>query len=165
VTKNALCLTSLVAAVPGAWLAVLMVMAFVNHAGGWSVTLQGLAGILLLIGSTLALMPVGIYVLMGPKAEKGSKKKAANDKEADSAAEPVDSSEALMVDEAESVETEAMNEGDATFEAEIDPRDSEEFVETIGHPVAEADSEAFDLGDEFELDSQENVEPPPKKKK
>lgn len=163
-TKNTLCLTSLVAAVPGAWLAVLMVMAFVNHSGGWSVTLQGLAGILLLIGSTLALMPVGIYVLMGPKSGKASKKKDSKDKAADSTAEPVESSDALMVDEAESVETEAMDEGEATFEADIDPRDSEEFVETISNPVVEADSEAFDLGDEFELDSQENVESKPKKK-
>jgi hypothetical protein len=166
VTINTLCLTSLVAAVPGAWLAVLMVMAFVNHAGGWSVTLQGLAGILLLIGSTLALMPVGIYVLMGPKAEKASKKKKdSHAKEADSAAEPSESTEALMVDDADAFDADAIDEADATFEADIDHRDSEEFVETMSTPDAEADSDAFDLGDDFELDSQEDAEAKPKKKK
>ena len=62
--KNTLCLTSLVAAVPGAVLAVLMVMAFVNFAGGWSVMVKGLTGLLLLIGAALAVMPVGIFLFV-----------------------------------------------------------------------------------------------------
>jgi hypothetical protein len=140
-------------------------MAFINYAGGWSVTLQGLAGVLLLIGATLALMPVGIFLFMGPKAEKAPRKKESKGDQAKSAAEPAESSAALMVDEAEVLEAEPLEESAETFEAEIDPRDSEEFVETIAQPVAEADSDAFDLGDEFELDSQENVESKPKKKK
>src|SRR5262245_57125199 len=75
--KNALCLTSLVAAVPGAWLAVLMVMAFISYAGGWSFLVKGVAGILLLVGGMLAVMPIAIFVLAGPRAAKAAKKESA----------------------------------------------------------------------------------------
>lgn len=155
-TKTGLCLTSLVAAVPGAWLAVLMVMAFVNFAGGWSVTVKGLAGVLLLIGAGLAVMPIGIFLFGGPKTEKPPKVK---EKSAKAKAEDNE------LEAAVAVEDDAFVSDDATFEVDQDPRDSEEFVETIGQPAMEADSDDFDLGADFELDSAEDVEPKKKKGK
>ena len=74
-SKRSLCLTSLVGAIPGAGLAYVMVMAFVNYAGGSSNAFKALAGTLLLIGGTLAVMPLGILLFSGPKSEKKIKKK------------------------------------------------------------------------------------------
>lgn len=160
-SKNALCLTSLVAAIPGAWLAVLMVMAFVNHAGGPTGTIKGLAGALLLVGGTLAAMPVGIFLFTGPKTEKPPKKKAESEKPA-KAAKADD--EFVAVADDESSASDASVADAATFEVDTDPRDSEEFMETVITPV-EAGSDDFDLGADFELDDAEEAEPPKKKKK
>lgn len=154
-SKTGLCLSSLVAAVPGAWLAVVIVMAFVSYAGGWSITVKGLAGSLLLIGSSLAVMPIGILLFAGPKAEKPAKQK---DKPAKAKADEVEPQAAVVVDD-------DFESADATFEVDQDPRDSEEFVETIGQPAVEALSDEFDLGADFELDSIEDAEPKPKKRK
>ncbi len=155
--KTGLCLTSLVAAIPGAWLAVLMVMAFLSAgAGGWSVTVKGLAGMLLLIGGVLAVMPIGILLFAGPKAEKPAKQK---DKPSKAKADDAEPQAAAIVDD------DGFESADATFEVDQDPRDSEEFVETIGQPAVEALSDEFDLGADFELDSVEEVEPKPKKRK
>jgi hypothetical protein len=74
VTKIGLFLTSFVAAVPGAALAYLMVMAFLNHSGGSSLWTKALAGMLFVVGTLLTLMPFGILVFAGPKAEKAPKK-------------------------------------------------------------------------------------------
>jgi hypothetical protein len=74
VTKTGLILTSFVAAIPGAALAYLMVMAFLSHSGGPSMWSKALAGMLLVIGGLLAVMPFGIIVFAGPKTEKAPKK-------------------------------------------------------------------------------------------
>ena len=73
-TKTGLILTSFVAAIPGAALAYLMVMAFLGHSGGPSMWTKALAGMLLVIGGLLAAMPFGIIVFAGPKTEKAPKK-------------------------------------------------------------------------------------------
>ncbi len=73
-TKIGLVLTSFVAAIPGAGLAALMVMAFLNHSGGPSMWTKALAGMLFVVGTLLTLMPFGILVFAGPKAEKAPKK-------------------------------------------------------------------------------------------
>jgi hypothetical protein len=158
VNKTNLCLTSLVAAIPGAWLAVLMVMAFLSPgAGGWSVVVKGLAGLQLLIGAALAAMPVGILVLSGPKGEKKSKQKDQPAPKGDEAKPQA----AALADQ----EDDGFVSADATFEADSDPRDSEEFVETIGQGDVEISSDDFDLGADFELDSVEQVDPKKKKGK
>ncbi len=155
-SKNAVCLTSIVAALPGAWVAVLVVMAFLSEgAGGWSAVIKALSGILLLIGGSLAVMPVGILLFMGPKKEKPAKVK-----EKAAKAESEDAEAVAAVADEEVVEAD-----DATFEVDQDHRDSEEFVETIGQPTLEAESDDFDLGADFELDSAEEVEPPKGKKR
>lgn len=156
-SKTGLCLTSIVAAIPGAWVAVLVVMAFLSAgAGGWSVAIKALSGALLLVGGGLAVMPIGILLFAGPKAEKPAK---AKEKPAN---ESPEKGEAVAV---AAVEDDAFEAADATFEVEPDARDSEEFVETIDQPSIEADSDDFDLGADFELDSSEDVEPKGKKRK
>ena len=54
-TKNQLCLTSLVSAVPGLILALLMVSAFFNYAGGPTGGFKAISAGLLLIGAFLAI--------------------------------------------------------------------------------------------------------------
>jgi hypothetical protein len=134
--KNALCLTSLIAAIPGALLAVLMVMAFVNYAGGFSIVVKGLAGIMFLTGGALAAMPA-VILLSGPKMAKepatGDAKKSGFED-----ARPADE-----IDESAS---------------DDHPRDSNDYAETVAQPGEEAGSDAFDLGDDFELDTDENTE-------
>jgi hypothetical protein len=152
VSKNGLCLTAIVAAIPGAWLAVLMIMAFVNYAGGPSVTVKALAGILLLVGGALAVMPIGIFVLAGPRAEKASRKKEAKDEEAGAA----EASKAAEGDE-------FVTGDEATFEVDEASAGSVESFEAIDQPDVEAGSDDFDLGADFEVD--EDAAPKPKKKK
>ena len=127
--KNTLCLTSLVAALPGAWLAVLMVMAFINFAGGWSAPLKGIAGLLLLAGAALAAMPVGIFLFFGPKTAKPLKATEATEKE------PGESESSAAVEADASVADDA-----STFEID----ESSENVEEA--------ADEFDLGGDFESD-------------
>lgn len=77
-SKLNLMLVSLVAAIPGAALAVMLVMAFLNYGGGATVAFQGLAGLVLLLSAVVTLMPVGIFV-MGPKSEKAARAAATGD--------------------------------------------------------------------------------------
>jgi hypothetical protein len=95
VTKIGLFLTSFVAAIPGAGLAYLMVMAFLNHSGGPSMWTKALAGMLFVVGTLLTLMPFGILVFAGPKAEKALKEQK-DAKEAGSAVVEADSGEAVV---------------------------------------------------------------------
>lgn len=160
--KTGLCLTSLVAAIPGGWLATLMVLAFLSSgAGGWSIAVKAISGSLLLVGGFLAVMPVGILLFAGPKTEKAAKSKDKGEKAKTDAAK-VDAAPATAAlldgDDAPSA-------SDVTFEIDQDPRDSEEFVETIDQPSIEASSDDFDLGADFELDSVEEVDPKSKKRK
>ena len=55
-TKNGLFAVSLIGAIPGAFLAYLCVMAFLNFAGGSSILLKGLTGLLLLIGAGMPIL-------------------------------------------------------------------------------------------------------------
>lgn len=161
-SKTSLCLTSLVAAVPGGWLATLMVLAFLSTgAGGWSIVVKGIAGALLLAGGFLAVMPVGILLFAGPKAEKPPKSKDKGEKAKGDETKAISAPAPAAL----AVEDEPLSSSDVTFEIDQDPRDSEEFVETIDQPSVEASSDDFDLGADFELDSVEEVDPNSKKRK
>lgn len=141
-SKLGLVLTSLVGAIPGGVMAAVMVMAFVNYAGGSSTTFKVLAGLLLLIGSFLAAMPVGILLFAGPKSEKKIKK--AKDVEKAKA----EGSGDKAPESAEVEEVEVVAEDDATMEVSDDSPDSEVFAETIDQPIVDAGSDEFDLGDD-----------------
>lgn len=145
-SKNGLLLVSLVGAIPGAVLVYLMVMAFVSFAAGPSLWPKALAGLALLIGLLLAVMPVGIFVFGGPKAEKASKKEESEEAEGEAAiiAESHDDLEASEADSAS---------GATDPSLEVVDADSEEFART-GEIVTSDDdigSEEFDLGSDFEI--------------
>ena len=141
-SKNALCLTSLVAAIPGAVLAVLSLLSFINYAGGWSFAVKGINALLLVIGASLAAMPVGIFVLAGPKSEKPSKKKdedlPTEDPSATRSSQVVESDEFATDDE-------------ATFEVD-ESAGEDAFAETIDQAPEEAGSDDFDLGADFDVE-------------
>ena len=136
-TKTGLFLTSFVAAIPGAWLAYLMVMAFLNHSGGPSLWSKALAGMLFVIGTLLTLMPAGIFVFAGPRAEKAPKKP--KEEAAEEAAEEADSA----VVEAES--------GEAVVEAEEGEEGSGERSAVTDPNLEVVDSSAEDFGMSGEL--------------
>ena len=83
-SKNGLILTSLVGAIPGGIMTAVMIIAFVKYAGGSTILHQALCGLSLLIGLMLAAMPIGIFVLAGPKKEKSAAKAKDDMIEADS---------------------------------------------------------------------------------
>ena len=136
-TKTGLFVTSFVAAIPGAWLAYLMVMAFLNYSGGPSMWSKALAGMLFVIGTLLMLMPAGIFVFAGPRAEKAPKKPKGETSE--EAAEEVGSA----VVEAES--------GEAVVEAEEGMEGSGEHAAVTDPNLEVVDSSAEDFGMSGEL--------------
>jgi hypothetical protein len=140
-----LCLTSLVAAIPGAVLAFLLALAFMQHAGGWSWTIKGIAGATLLFAGAMAVLPAGIFIFGGPRTEKAPKGEV-------KVAEAPSGSESAAVVVADEPPSSADT---GTFEVEIDERPSEEFVAT-------ADSGSDDFDFEF---GEEEPEAKPKKKK
>lgn len=176
--KNGLFLTSFVAAIPGAVLAYLMVMSFIQYAGGPSMWTKGLAGMLFLIGLLLMAMPVGIFLFAGPKAEKASPKKSAGESneesgDAESAAESgeeIGSGHAeTVIGDSEDFESPAdvtdsslqvvegePDEFSVTGEVVTDESAAEEFEADSDFEVNTGDEEPFDFDDE---------EPKPGKKK
>jgi hypothetical protein len=158
VSKIGLFLTSLVAAIPGGFMAYLMVMAFLNHSGGPNMWTKALAGMLLCIGGLLGVMPVGILLFAGPKTEKQpkepKKKPAAKDEseeiEAESGEVEADSGEV-------EAELEEVDEGEpavATTDKNLVVVEEDEFAMT-GEMVAEEEAvvDEFDAGDDFETDA------------
>ena len=153
-TKTSLCLTSLVAAVPGGWLAYLMVMGFLSNPGKKPgdgdvhvpTSVLVLSGILLAIGALLAVMPVGILLFAGPKTPKPTP-------DADKSGEPEPEA---TTEKAEPV---------AEDESELEVADAVD-AETVQY---ESDDQAipdeFDLGSDFDMDLQEAEDEDAGKKK
>lgn len=130
--KNDLLLTSLVGAIPGLFLAVLMMIAFVSYAGGWSFYVKGLALMLLLTGGALAAVPVALFL--------ADRKKPATAAKADGDLASTQPAKAVAVEEAEGASDDAF-----------------EFDESAAgeEPAAEAGSDDFNLGDDFEIEEDE----------
>jgi hypothetical protein len=155
VSKNGLFLVSLVAAVPGGLLVYLMVMAFLNHAGGPTMWPKALAGTALLIGLVLAVMPFGILVFGGPKAEKAAPEKKA-DEEADN---ELTGEQTIIVDSQEGSE---LSESDSSAGAtdpdlEVVEAESEEFAMTGEIATSDVDDgDDFETGSDFEMGSDED---------
>ncbi|HLJ11383.1 MAG TPA: hypothetical protein VKU82_09340 [Planctomycetaceae bacterium] len=138
-SKNGLILTSLVAAIPGAFLAVQMIMAFLRYAGGATLWTKGLSAMLLLIGAGLAVMPVGIFLFAGPKPEKKSK-------------EAEDESAGREAEGGESAESAGLRGAMTDPNLEVVDAEADDFAMT-GEVVTgnEPVDEDFDLGSEFEM--------------
>jgi hypothetical protein len=122
VSKSNLALTSLVAALPAAFLAYLLVMTLLSGPEQLGGTLMGLVVAALLCAVVIALMPVGVLVL-GPKsgatAPRKAKQKAAEEDTFEDAepTEPVDElsddEENVLVEETTIDEELYVEEGDA----------------------------------------------------
>ncbi len=153
-TKTGLFATSFVAALPGAALAYLMVMVFLNFSGGGTVWTKVLAGMLLLIGGLLAVMPVGIILFAGPKTEKAPKKSAEKSDDDEGELLEAEDDEAVLEaeDDAASEDFVATDTSLEVFEAGTD-----EFALTgeVVHGSADTSSEEFDLGEDFESAAEE----------
>ncbi|MCY2967737.1 MAG: hypothetical protein NT069_29590 [Planctomycetota bacterium] len=94
-SKTSLFATSLIGAIPGAFLAYLCVMAFMNYAGGGSVLLKATTGLLLVVGLTMPVLSV-LALLSGREAKpKAAKKK--EDKKADKKGKKSDDAEEELV--------------------------------------------------------------------
>ena len=142
--KNQLALTSLTAALPGAFLAYLMVAAFLTGFEHMAMTLQALAGLTLLVSAGVALMPVAIIVF-GPKVEKP--KKAEEGEEADVA-------EAVVPEGPDELGDDEMQLADDVF--------SDDELEIDDDEVMVADDDVFDDADsgefnDFNFDDEENA--------
>ncbi len=170
-SKNGLLLVSLVGAIPGALLVYLMVMAFVNYAAGPTMWPKALAGMSLLCGLLLAVMPIGIFVYGGPKTEKAPAEKK------DDEAEVEPGNEETIIAESDDDFEPASGATDENLE--VVEGASDEFAMTGEIVTSDADSstsEEFDLGSDFEvsesdeeavevLDDDEFDDEAPKKKK
>lgn len=158
--KTQISLTSLVAALPGAFLAYLMVMAFLNFAGGWSIATKGLAGLFLLIGAGLAFTPVALFVLAGPKAPKAPKEEKPKEEELEAVSDAGEAVSAAEVSDGEGLEpAEEATEEAVEETAEEEPAaEAAEFddAETLNYTPDSTDTaeQEFDLGDEFETDDE-----------
>ena len=147
-SKLQLPLISLVAAIPGGFLAYLLVMAFLNHAESMPTTL--------LMSGVLVLMPLGALIF-GPKG--GAKKKGKDLEEAESFDED---DEELVSDSAAELSGEFEEEDfdeadDDMFESAGDLEVGDDFDEFDG---AEASGELSDgefdfADDEYEFDEDE----------
>ena len=145
-TKTNLALVLLVAAVPGALLLFVLVMAFLSYSENMSGALMGVAGLTLLLSGGAAALPV-VAVMTGPRTPKA-------EPEAEAVAEAggeAPQSEEYIVDEAQSTEVQAFEPGE--LEEEEEPASGE-------MDVADTDQDIFEVEDEEEFE-----EPPPKRKK
>ena len=115
VSKLQLFLVSLIGAIPGAFLAYLSVMAFLNFAGGSSTLLKATTGLLAAVG---AFMPIlsAMVLLSGRGEAKGTAAKATPEKETVVAKEAAASSDSI---------TDGSASGDAF---ELDESSEEEFT-------------------------------------
>lgn len=141
VSKTSLFATSLIGALPGAFLAYLCVMAFLNYAGGGSILLKVVTGLLLVVG--LAMPVLSVAALMSGRGDRSgpSAAKAKKDKK---------KSKQSSKDEAEEDQP-ASGESSAAVTAEI---------------ANTGEVEEFALDDDFDdFADEEEAEPKKKKKK
>lgn len=128
-SKLQLPLMSLVAAIPGAYLTYLLVMAFLNHAEAMSTTLLGVAGLTLLLSGFLVLMPLGALIF----GSKGASKKKGKDED--------------------SFETEAVDEDEDDMISDSAAELSDEFEDD----EFEEDDDALASGDDLDFDEADEV--------
>jgi hypothetical protein len=108
VSKLAFFSTTLIAAIPAAFLAFLAAMAFLRHSGDMSTMLMVVTGLTLLLSVAIVAMPVAVLL------KKGGPKPARTEK-----------AEAAAADDAESEEVASDEAGDDAFADDADPFDDE----------------------------------------
>ncbi|MFH1303274.1 MAG: hypothetical protein ABIK07_19590 [Planctomycetota bacterium] len=152
-SKLQLPLMSLVAAIPGAYLTYLLVMAFLNHAEAMSTSLLGVAGLTLLLSGFLAIMPLGALIL-GPKGASKKKGKGKDQPEVDAEEEDemVSDSAAELSDEFSDGEI-GVDDDELASGDELDFDDADEFSDS--EISGEIEEEEYDFSDEYEFDDEE----------
>ena len=150
-------LTSLVAAIPAAFLSYVLIAAMIFHSENLTTIAYVFLGITLIAALTAALMPVGIIV--------GGKRKPPVEQAAASKKGSVDSESAEEI-EAIDDDVEAMEDSGSEMEllesSEFDIGNSSDDELVAGSD----DSLSTDAIDEFDLDDEEEaIKPKPKKKK
>ena len=148
-TKSALAATSLIAAVPGGFLAFLTVKAFLDHADKMGGMLQVVTGTTLLVSGLMALSPAAILLFSkrAPKAEEAAAPAGAVGAAATAAAA---AEETVLVPGSKGSTDETTSEVDDEFGLESFGEEPEAEVE------AGESGESMDLDDEaFEFDDEE----------
>jgi hypothetical protein len=161
VTKTATAATSLVAALPAAFLAYLGVMAFLQHADAMPMMLQVVTGLTLLIAVLMFLSPFAVLLFMrgakaAPEAEVGAATAATPAAAAAVAAAPIaaeaGSEEALEFDD----ELAAEPASDLELEAPSSDLDLEATGSEDELTAEPASDDAFEFDDEdFQFDDEE----------
>ena len=164
--KLPLFLTSLISAVPGAFLVYLFVQFLLNHWSGASGGLQALTVVAALVGVVMAALPVVILVTV---KEPGSSKKKADKKDAEVdelgadaiAAEDTFEAGSSELEVTESGELEAM---EAVDSGEVEMADSDELIMEDSGELTMGDSDEMLMADSGEFEDI-SEEPSSKKKK
>jgi UPF0716 family protein affecting phage T7 exclusion len=160
--------TSLVAAVPAAFLAFLMVSTFLGNADKMSGILMGLAGVTLLVSGLVAAMPIGILLFI-PKeasavgAQVAERKPAADAGELESGEIEIDDGELDEADEDVEIHTGgAAAESLETFEGALTDDNIPSYEGSLTEDTLEAfsedDEEIFEAEESFEFDVEEDDE-------
>ena len=156
VTKTQRMLTSLVAAIPAGYLALLLVMAMLNHAGDMNMMTYIVMGLTLLAAAVAVLMP--LVILIGGNRKPAPPKPAAKPKKGEDVA--------AIDDEVEVSEASSGSFGDDHLLAEssdFDLGDSNQDMLTDDGDLTTENLDDFDLDDEFE--EEEKPKAKAKKKK
>lgn len=151
-------LTSLVAAIPAAFLTYLLVMVFLNSADSLKPATQAVAGATLLLSALVTLMPFGLLVLGGKKAATpdnaaASKGSARSDDEGEDIEVADEDDVEITDDEAEDLAE--------TSDFDLDDSDADIMSDSSGE-IESGPASSLDEMDAFDM---EDEEPKPKKKK
>jgi uncharacterized membrane protein len=145
--KKSLFLVSFVAAVPGVYLAILMIQAFLDHFGNMDgIFLKLLAGGTLVVSALMAVLPVGIFLFVSKAKEAPSKEKDEQAAESDEAVDVLEE----QADPEEIAEVEEIGELGADSDMGISTGEMELTEEGSGDDIfAEGEGDEFD---EFDTD-------------
>jgi hypothetical protein len=157
VGRTNLAALSLIAAIPAAILAVVLVMGFLQHASDMPMMLLVTAGVALLTAACVALTPVGILVFTGPRGTRAAKPAKAAAVAKPQAEEGIAAKKAARDEPAASGEL--ADEGADSAPRKAAPSDAWEAEESeVAVSEAEADEFEFDDNLSSEFDSEFDFE-------
>lgn len=158
-TKLQLSLTSLVAAVPAAILAYLLVMTFLSHAQNLQLMSQLLTGGTLLVAVAVVLTPAAVFAFSGPDAPAMIADSAKSSRQSNRQAQNEDDVESL--DEGSLDDASVLDEEPSENESSLIM--DEDFGETMAFETEESDGDLFTEDLEETLGDDDDL--PPKKKR
>lgn len=155
-------LTSLVGAIPAGFLAYLLVMVFLNRFDKLSTVLIIVVGATLACAVLVTLMPVGLLVFGGKKAEKTA------DKESSSAIDKEEGSEEIAVtddEEVEEADEEIEEVEEETGSSDFDIGESDSNIMSDSDDEISGSASSLDEIETADFEDEDEDEPPAKKKK